>query len=103
LDNRQAHARAGDRGADRDRRRIEWAGDAHPEVAALLDALDRADGGDDAGEHSGSLGFARGVDFERIAAKPAAVGEPPALRCAVRPGLAEGGDAFAEFRRRAIE
>ena len=38
FDHGQAHARAGDRGADGDPRRVQRAGDAHAQVAALLDA-----------------------------------------------------------------
>ena len=53
---------------------------AHAQVAALLDAFDRADGGDDSGEHSGPFALGGVVDFERVAAKLAAVGEAPALR-----------------------
>ena len=47
----QADAGAGDRGADRDCRGVERAGDRHVQVAALLDLGDGADGGDDPGEH----------------------------------------------------
>ncbi len=51
IDHGQAHARTGDRGADRDPRRVERAGDRHAQVAALLDAADGADRGDYPGEH----------------------------------------------------
>ena len=51
VDHGQAHPRAGDRGPHRDLRGVVRAGDRHPQVAALLDFRDRADGRDYSGEH----------------------------------------------------
>ncbi len=51
LDHRQAGARAGDRGADRDVLRRQGGIENETRVAAFLHGPDRAEIGDDAGEH----------------------------------------------------
>ena len=51
VDDRQADARTGDRGAEIDPRHVVGAGDPRAQVAALLDGLDPADIGDYACEH----------------------------------------------------
>src|SRR5690606_35844762 len=65
VDHGEADTRTGDRGADRNGGRVVRAGDGDTQVAALLHACDRADGGDDTGEHAASLALPR-VDFERV-------------------------------------
>src|SRR5690606_15794848 len=103
IDHGQAYARAGDRSADGDCVRIEWAGDRHVQVAAWFDLADGADGGDDASEHSGPFVAFGVVDFEAVAAKLAPVGQAPTCRRTRWARFAERGNAHAEARRRAIE
>ena len=121
VDHRQAGARAGDRRAEVDRVHVVAAADGQPQVAALLDAADGADVGDDAGEH-GSLtcclsktGSPREpvepspdalVDFEPVDAKPRAVaGLPAAMGVGdrVEPDIAEARLALADQDRRAVD
>ena len=71
VDDRQAHARAGDRGAEVDAAHVIPAADGQPQVAALLGAADGADVGDDPGEHGSRLAFADPlVNFEPVGAEP---------------------------------
>src|SRR5690606_11671610 len=99
VDHGQAHARTGDRSTDGDARGVERASDGDTLVATLLDMGDRADRGDDSGEHAASLARTM-VDFERVGAEPAPVDHVPPGGQARR---AEPGNAVAEFDRRAIE
>src|SRR5688572_28618882 len=52
VDDGQADARTGDRGAEVDPGHVIAAADPHPEVASRLDLLDHAEVGDDSGEHA---------------------------------------------------
>ena len=104
VDHGQAHARAGDRGADGDARGIERAGDRHVQVAALLDALIVPMAVTMPVNIQAPSLRARGSRL-RACRCQAGAGRPGASLAAtpVGAGIAEGGDAVAEQRRRAVE
>src|SRR5690606_30272771 len=78
VDDRETGARTGDRGAEIDAGDVIGGFDDKAHVAAILACTDDADIGDDAGEHGWLFPSGPLVDVEPIAAKQAAVDEPPA-------------------------
>ena len=105
VDHRQADARAGDRGAEIDRRHIIAAGDAHARVAALLDGASTRPMSVMIPVNMASAPDAL-VDVEPVLAKGAAVGwrqRPCASASAARPISPTAARALADQDRRAID
>ena len=107
VDDGQAHAGAGDGGAEVDPVEIVARADDQPQVAALLGAAHGADVGDDPGEHWPRLAAALAlVNFEPVGPEPLLIDQPPAamrIGDRVEADIAEARLALADDDRRAVD